>query len=58
MLDHEKTDFHILLSLKVKTNKEREKLGLFLYLLCITGKSKTVFYCVTLQKIHFLGNSS
>lgn len=55
---HEKTDFDILLSLKFKTN-ERDKLDLILYLLDISGKMpETVFHCVTLQRMHFLGNSS
>lgn len=55
---HEKTDFDILLPLKVKTN-ERDKLDLFLYLLDSAEKMpKMVFNCVTLQKMHFLGNSS
>ena len=59
MLDHKKTGFDMLLSLKVKTNEKRDKLDLFLYPLDIAGKMpKTVFNCVTLQKMHFVGNSS
>lgn len=57
MLDHEKID--ILLSLKVKTSKERDKLDLFSDLLDIAGKMpETVFNCITLQKMYFVDNSS
>lgn len=59
MLDHEKTNFDVLLSLKVKTSKERDELELFLDLLDIPGKMpETVFNCITLQKMYFIDNSS